>query len=125
MKQLLYTFAFIMLLMAGLLGTWWYQSYEYNRIELRKQVERDLDDLLVNNVFRKAVPYFMRNGPVWEGGDAIDRLKRNQAYLGYSISSMRKNARIIVETMSDTEKLLNNFPRRRPSPSIFKTMGLH
>jgi signal transduction histidine kinase len=112
MKQLLYTFAFIMLLMAGLLGTWWYQSYESNRIELRKQVERDLDDLLVNNVFRKAVPYFMRNGPVWEGGDAIDRLKRNQAYLGYSISSMRKNARIIVETMSDTEKLLNNFPRR-------------
>lgn len=100
MKQLLYTFAFIMLLMAGLLGTWWHQSYEHDKTELRKQVERDLDDLLVNNVFRKAVPYFMRSGPVWEGGDAIDRLKRNEAYLDYSVSSMRKNARIIVDTIS-------------------------
>lgn len=109
MKQLLYTFAFIMLLMAGLLGTWWYQSYEHDKVELRKQVERDLDDLLVNNVFRKAVPYFMRSGPVWEGGDAIDRLKRNEAYLDYSLSSMRKNARILVETIPDSEE---------PSPLI-------
>jgi signal transduction histidine kinase len=106
MKQLIYTFAFIMLLMAGLLGTWWYQSYEHDKTELRKQVERDLDDLLVNNVFRKAVPYFMRSSPVWKGGDTIDRLKRNEAYLDYSISSMRKNARIIVETMSDTKDSL-------------------
>jgi signal transduction histidine kinase len=109
MKQLIYTFAFIMMLMAALLGTWWYQSYEHDKSELRKQVERDLDDLLVNNVFRKAVPYFMRDGPVWEGGDAIDRLQRNKAYLDYSLSSMRKNARIIVETIPTSKK---------PSPII-------
>lgn len=98
MKHLLYTFAFIMLLMAGLLGTWWYQSFEHDKVTLRKQVERDLDDLLVNNVFRKAVPFFMRSGPVWEGGDASERLERNKAYLDYSITSMRKNARILLES---------------------------
>ncbi|TXF88567.1 HAMP domain-containing histidine kinase [Neolewinella aurantiaca] len=104
MKHLLYVFSFIMLLMSCLLGTWWYQSYEHDRSELRKQVERDLDDLLVNNVFRKAVPFFMRGGPVWEGGDPIERLQRNEAYLEYSISSMRKNARIIVEAMPESQR---------------------
>ena len=86
-----------MLLLSCLIGTWWYQSYEHDKVELRKQVERDLDDLLVNNVFRKAVPYFMRSGPVWEGGSALERLERNKAYLDYSINSMRENARIIIE----------------------------
>ncbi len=89
--------------MSCLLGTWWFQSYEHDRVELRKQVERDLDDLLVNNVFRKAVPYYMRSGPVWEGGNALDRLKRNEAYLDYSVNSMRENARIIVERFPKPE----------------------
>jgi len=109
MKQLLYTFTLIMLLMAGLLGTWWYQSYEHDRTELRKQVERDLDDLLVNSVFRKAVPFYMPNGPVWEGGNPIERFQRNKAYLDYSITSMRKNARIIRESRAKTSSNADRF----------------
>ena len=106
MKHLLYTFAFIMLLMSCLLGTWWYQSYEHDKAELRKQVERDLDDLLVNNVFRKAVPFFMRSGPVWEGGNALNRIERNKAYLDYSVKSMRQNARIIVEAFPKPNNIM-------------------
>jgi signal transduction histidine kinase len=97
MKQLLYTFSFIMLLLTTLLATWWHQSYEYDKVALRKQVERDLDDLLISNVFRKAVPFFMPKGPVWEGGTRLTRANRNQAYLDYSITSLRKNTRIILE----------------------------
>ena len=121
MKHLLYTFAFIMLLITGLLGTWWYQSYENDRAELRKQVERDLDDLLVNNVFRKAVPYFMRGGPVWEGGDAHDRVSRNRAYLQYSIQSMRKNTRIILENTPPVRREQDAFPKRNPAPRPQRT----
>ena len=117
MKHLLCTFAFIMLLMSCLLGTWWYQSYEHDKLALRKQVERDLEDLLVNNVFRKAVPYFMRNGPVWEGGNPRERLARNQAYLDYSISSMRKNARIIVEGAPSPQENIDRF-FSRPAKTI-------
>ncbi|MEM9930734.1 MAG: hypothetical protein AAF840_12990, partial [Bacteroidota bacterium] len=67
MKQLIYTFSFIMLLLASLLGMWWWQSYTNDREALRERVERDLEDLLVDNVFRQAVPLFLRKGPVWEG----------------------------------------------------------
>ncbi len=108
MKQLLYTFSFIMLLMAALLGTWWYQSYEHDKVALRKQVERDLDDLLVSNVFRKAVPFFMRKRPVWENGTPTERLNHTRAYLDYSMSSLKKNTRIILENGENAPKGLKS-----------------
>jgi len=103
-QQLLYTFSFIMLLMAALLGNWWYQSYEQDRVELRKQVERDLDDLLVTNVFRKAVPFFMPKGPVGEGGDPALRHSRDKAYLDYSITTLKKNTRILLQNGKNVPK---------------------
>ncbi len=104
MKQLIYTFSFIMLLLGTLLGMWWWQSYKHDREALREQVERDLDDLLVDNVFRRAVPFFMRKGPVWEGGSSQERALRNEAYIEYSITAMEKSATVVVENIHKTEE---------------------
>ena len=98
MKQLIYTFSAILLLLAGLLTTWWYQSYQRDRAQLRDRVERDLEDLLVSTVFRRAVPFFMPRGPVWEGGSAHERVARNEAYLEYSMTSLRRHTRVILES---------------------------
>lgn len=116
MRQLVYTFSFIMLLLAGLLSIWWWQSYRRDRETLRSQVERDLDDLLVRNVFRRAVPLYMREGPVWEGGAPETRLARNQAYLEYSVKRLRENAHIIVEKFPAPQEKLPQLITIRANP---------
>ncbi|MFK8162363.1 MAG: sensor histidine kinase, partial [Lewinella sp.] len=108
MKQLIYTFSLIMVLLASLLGMWWWQSYKHDREVLRERVERDLDDLLVKNVFRKAVPLFMPNGPIWEGGSSHEKARRADAYIQYSVSALKKNTTIVTEDIHGTE---DRFPR--------------
>jgi len=107
-KQLIYTFSLIMVLLASLLGMWWWQSYKHDREALRERVERDLDDLLVKNVFRKAVPLFMPNGPIWEGGSSHEKALRADAYIQYSVSALKKNTTIVTEDIHGTE---DRFPR--------------
>jgi signal transduction histidine kinase len=102
-KQLIYTFSLIMILLAGLLGMWWWQSYKNDRETLRERVERDLDDLLVKNVFRKAVPLFMRNGAVWEGGSSHEKAQRADAYIEYSVSALKEHTTIIAEEIHGTD----------------------
>lgn len=46
MKQLLYTFAAIMILLAGFLGVWWTQRYQSSLDTLRDQVESELNLLI-------------------------------------------------------------------------------
>lgn len=108
MKQLIYTFSLIMILLAGLLGMWWWQSYKHDREALRERVERDLDDLLVSNVFRKAVPLFMRNGPVWEGGTSHEKALRANAYIEYSVSALKEHTTIIREDIHGPD---DRFPK--------------
>lgn len=97
-----------MVLLASLLGMWWWQSYKHDREALRERVERDLDDLLVKNVFRKAVPLFMRNGAVWEGGTSHEKALRADAYIEYSVSAMKEHTTIITEHTHDPK---DRFPR--------------
>ena len=97
MKNLLLTFSLILTLLAGLLGVWWYQSYERDRGHLRRHVERDLEDLLIRNVFRHAVPYFSRGGQYWEGGTPEERAQRSRAYVQYSQTMLHRSGRVIVE----------------------------
>jgi signal transduction histidine kinase len=107
-KQLIYTFSLIMVLLASLLGMWWWQSYKHDREALRERVERDLDDLLVSNVFRKAVPLFMRNGPVWEGGSSREKALRADAYIEYSVSALKAHTTIITEDVHGPD---DRFPK--------------
>ena len=109
MTKMRYTFVTIMLLLTGLLGVWWHQSYQRDKAQLRDRVERDLDDLLINEVFRKAVPYFMKDGPVWEGGSQEERVKRNKVYLNYSLNELRRNTKVLIEHYPEPTRF-NPFP---------------
>ncbi len=53
MKQLLYTFAAIMILLAGFLGVWWTQRYQSSLDTLRNQVESDLNLLISDSYLIK------------------------------------------------------------------------
>ena len=46
MRRLLYTFGFIMLLIAVFLGLWWHQSYQKNTATLRDRVESETNRLV-------------------------------------------------------------------------------
>ncbi|MFT7121272.1 MAG: anti-sigma regulatory factor (Ser/Thr protein kinase) [Neolewinella sp.] len=46
MRQLLYTFSFIMVLLAVFLGVWWTQRYQSSRDTLRDQVESEMNLLI-------------------------------------------------------------------------------
>lgn len=53
MKQLLYTFAAIMILLAGFLGVWWTQRYQSSLETLRDQVESEMNLLISDSYLIK------------------------------------------------------------------------
>lgn len=61
MKQLLYTFAFIMFLLAGFLGVWWTQRYQSSLDTLRDQVESEMNLLISDSYLIKTFQIIRSN----------------------------------------------------------------
>ena len=63
MRRLLYTFSFILLLLAIFLGLWWQQSYTKDLAMLRDQVESEMNQLVSDEFVFPTLQAVMQNEP--------------------------------------------------------------
>lgn len=69
MRQLLYTFGFIMLLLSGFLGVWWTQRYQSSLDTLRDQIESEMNLLIADSYLIKTFQIIRSNERSSFGGD--------------------------------------------------------
>lgn len=68
MRRLLFTFAFIMLLLAAFLGVWWTQRYQSSLDTLRDQVESEMNLLIADSYLIRTFQIIRSNEPSRFGG---------------------------------------------------------
>ncbi|MEM9260833.1 MAG: HAMP domain-containing sensor histidine kinase, partial [Bacteroidota bacterium] len=75
MKRLLYTFSFILVLMAAFLGLWWSQSYNKDLANLRDQVEAEMNRMVTEDFVFGSLQAIMFDKEYRAAGITLDKVE--------------------------------------------------
>lgn len=82
MKRLLYTFSFILVLMAAFLGLWWSQSYNKDLANLRDQVEAEMNRMVTEDFVFGSLQAIMFDKEYRAAGITLDKVEGVSSPMG-------------------------------------------